>query len=146
MEIILKQYMPNLGNKDEIVSVKTGYATNYLIPQGFATKATESAKKQLEEKLRQQAHKEDKFRQEAEQIVENLNGVTLTIGAKASSTGKIFGSVTNIHISEALNKKGFEIDKKKIFIEPVKVIGSYKAKISLFKDIHTEIDFEVVAE
>lgn len=146
MEIILKQDMPNLGNKDEIVNVKTGYATNYLIPQGIAIKATESTKKILSENIKQRAHKEAKNIEQAEELAGKLKDVKLIIGAKTSSTGKIFGSVTNIQIAEQLEKNGFQIDKKKISLENVKEVGTYKATIKLFKNITQDVDFEVVSE
>lgn len=146
MEIILKQDMPKLGNKDDILNVKTGYATNYLIPQGIAIKATATAKKILAENKRQQAHKEERYREEALEMAKKLEGTKITIGAKTSSKGKIFGSVTNIQIAEELEKKGFNIDRKKIFFDTVKEIGEYKATINLFKDIKSVIDFEVISE
>jgi len=146
MEIILKQDIPKLGNKDDILNVKTGYATNYLFPKGKAIKATSTAKKIVAENKRQQAHKEEKFRDQALEMAKKLEGVKLTLGAKTSSTGKIFGSVTNIQIAEELEKKGFEIDRKKIFFDNVKEVGEYKATINLFKDVKSEIDFEVVSE
>lgn len=146
MEIILKQDMPKLGNKDDILNVKTGYATNYLIPQGIAIKATATAKKILSENKRQQAHKEERYREEALEMAKKLEGTKITIGAKTSSKGKIFGSVTNIQIAEELEKKGLNIDRKKIFFDTVKEIGEYKATINLFKDIKSVIDFEVISE
>lgn len=146
MEIILKQDILKVGDKDDIVNVKTGFATNYLIPKGMAIRATETAKKILAENKRQQAHKEERYRSEAEEIAKKLEGLKLTIGAKTSSTGKIFGSVTNIQIAEELLKKGFEIDRKKIHFDTVKEVGEYKATISLFKDVKSQIDFEVVSE
>lgn len=146
MEIILKQDMPNLGSKDDIVTVKNGYATNFLVPKGFAIQATKTAKKILAENLRQQAHKEAGIREEANELAKKLEGLKLSIGAKTSTAGKIFGSVTNIQIAEELAKQGFEIDRRKIFFNPIKEIGSYKATITLFKDIKAEIDFEVVSE
>jgi len=149
MEVILKQDLANLGFANDIVSVKNGYANNYLIPQGLAVQATESNRKILAENLRQRAFKEDKIRQDAQLIANQLEGVNLRIGAKASTTGKIFGSVNNIQIAEALKEqKGIEIDRRKIAIdgEAVKEIGSYKAKINLHKEVRVLIDFEVVAE
>ena len=116
MEIILLQDMPSLGSKNDIINVRNGYARNYLIPKGFATIATESAKKVLAENTKQRAHKEAKIKADAEELAKKLNGLKLTIGAKTSSTGKIFGSVNTIQISEALAEKGFEIDRKLIFI------------------------------
>ncbi len=148
MEIILKQDVQNLGSKDDIVTVKDGYARNYLIPRGLATVATPSAKKMLEETIRQRAHKEEKLRQEALQLAEKMKDIKLTIGAKTSSKGKIFGSVNTIQIAEALNAKGFDIDRKNIFIkeEVIKEVGNYIAKVKLHKEVFVEIPFEVVSE
>ena len=146
MKIILKQDIPNLGHKDDVVDVKTGYAVNYLIPKKLAIKATESNLKMLEENKRQQAHKEAKLREQAEEMAQKLKDVKITIGAKTSSSGKIFGSVTSIQIAEKLANLGFEVDKRKISFEPVKEVGTYKAKINLYRDIATEIEFEVVSE
>ena len=147
MEIILKQDMSNLGEKDDIVTVKDGYAVNYLIPKRLAKQATESAKKILAENQRQQAHKEEKLKQEAEELAEKIKNKKFKIGAKTSSTGKIFGSVNTIQLSEALTKKGFDIDRKKIQIsENIKEVGKYTATIKLFKGIKIDFDFEVVSE
>lgn len=147
MEIILLQDVQNLGYKDDVVKVKNGYGRNYLIPQGKAILATPSAKKQLEENLKQRAHKLAKIKADAEELAAKLNGVSLQIGAKTSATGTIFGSVNNIQIAEALAKKGFDVDRKIIFInDNVKELGSYKATIKLHKEVSAEIDFEVVAE
>ena len=148
MEIILKQDVQNLGNKDEIVKVKNGYARNYLIPQGLAITATESAKKILAENTKQRAHKEAKIKADAEVIAKKLEGVKLTIGAKTSSTGKIFGSVNTIQIAEALSQKGFDIDRRIISIQDdqVKEVGSYVAEIKLHREVKVKIDFEVIAE
>jgi len=148
MEIILKQDIQNLGNKDEIVKVKNGYARNYLIPEGLAITATESAKKILAENIKQRAHKESKIKADAEVIAKKLEGVKLTIGAKTSSTGKIFGSVNTIQIAEALSQKGFDIDRRIISIQDdqLKEIGSYTAEIKLHREVKVKIDFEVIAE
>ena len=148
MEVILKQDITNLGNKDDIVTVKGGYGRNYLIPRGLAVMATETEKKVHEEILRQRAHKEAKLREDAEKQSNSLGGIELKIGAKTSSTGKIFGSVNNIQIAEALSEKGYEIDRKNITIsgDAIKEIGTYKAVIKLYKDIKTEITFEVFSE
>jgi large subunit ribosomal protein L9 len=148
MEIILKQDVPNLGLKDDIVKVKNGYANNYLIPKGFATLATPSARKVHAENLKQRAHKEESIRLEAAAVAENLAGLNLVIGAKTSSSGKIFGSVNTIQISEALTEKGFDIDRKKISIEgdQIKEVGKYKATIKLHRDVKVEVDFEIIAE
>jgi len=148
MKIILKQDVNNLGQKDDIITVKDGYGRNYLIPKGYGIQATESAMKIHSENLRQRAHKEEKIKQEAEKIAEKLKDVKVTIGAKTSSAGKIFGSVNTIQIAEALKEKGFDIDRKSILIadDQVKEIGSYKASIKLHREVRVEIDFEVVAE
>lgn len=146
MEIILKQDVPKLGDRNDILNVKTGYAVNYLIPKGFAIQATANAKVILAENLRQQAHKEAKLRDAAQQTADKLKGVKLTIGAKTSSTGKIFGSVTNIQLAEELEKQGFKVDRKRISFNAVKEVGLYKANISLYRDIKAEIEFEVISE
>jgi large subunit ribosomal protein L9 len=147
MQVILLEDISNLGYKDDIVTVKSGYGRNYLIPQKKAIIASESAQKVLAENLRQRAHKLEKIKVEAQALADKLNGVSLTIGAKTSSTGTIFGSVNNIQIAEELAKKGFDIDRKIIVIkEAVKEVGSYKATIKLHKDISVEIPFEVVSE
>lgn len=146
MEIILKQTVAKLGHKDDIVKVKNGYATNYLIPQGFAVVATESARKQLAEDLKQRAHKLAKIKVDAEALAAKINEVTLTIGAKASSTGKIFGSVTTIQLAEALAQKGIEVDRKQIALDAVKELGNYKASVALHREVSAEFSFEVVAE
>ncbi|MCA1744554.1 MAG: 50S ribosomal protein L9 [Bacteroidales bacterium] len=147
MEIILKEDVTNLGHKDDIVKVKPGYGRNYLIPQGFAILATSSARKVHAENQKQRAHKQEKMRLEAVAIAEKLEGKKLTIGAKASSTGKIFGSVNNIQIAEALEKEGFTIERKNIVIkDAVKEVGSFTATVKLHREVKVTIDFEVVAE
>lgn len=148
MEVILKEDVANLGYKDDIVHVKDGYGRNFLIPQGKAVIASESARKVLAEVLKQRAHKIAKIKEEAEALAEKMKGVSLTIGAKTSSTGTIFGSVTNIQIAEELAKLGFEIDRKIIRIkeDAVKEVGSYSATVRLHKEVSVEIPFEVVSE
>ncbi len=147
MQVILKEDIINLGYKDDIITVKDGYGRNYLIPQKKAIIASESARKILAENLRQRAHKLEKIKADAQAVAAKLEGVTLTIGAKTSSTGTIFGSVTNIQIAEMLGKQGFDIDRKTIIIkEQVKEIGSYKALIKLHKEVSVELPFEVVSE
>ena len=147
MQIILKEDVAGLGYKDDIVTVKDGYGRNFLIPTGKAVVATESAKKVLAENLKQRAHKLAKIKADAEELAAKLKDVTLTIGAKTSSTGTIFGSVTNIQIAEELAKKGFSIDRKTIYIkESVKEIGNYTATVKLHKEVSVEIPFEVVSE
>lgn len=148
MEIILREDILSLGHKDDIITVKNGYARNYLIPNGLAINATASARKMHEETLRQRAHKEAKLVEVAKKSAEKLKGVSLTIGAKTSTKGKIFGSVNTIQIAEALDTKGFEIERKNISIkeELIKEIGSYTAKIKLHKEVYVEVPFEIVAE
>lgn len=147
MQLILKEDVTNLGYKDDIVTVKNGYGRNYLIPQGKAIIASTSAIKMLEENLRQRAHKLAKMKADMQELAAKLEGVSLTIGAKASSTGKVFGSVNNIQIAEALAKLGFDIDRKVIVIkEAAKELGSFKATLKLHKEVSVEIPFEVVAE
>lgn len=147
MQVILKEDVLNLGYKDDVVTVKDGYGRNYLIPQGKAIIASESAKKVLAENLKQRAHKLEKIKQDAQALAAKLDGVSLTIGAKTSSTGTIFGSVTNIQIAEALEKLGYAVDRKIIVIkEAVKEVGAYKAVAKLHKEVSVEIPFEVVSE
>ena len=147
MEVILKEDVINLGYKDDIVTVKAGYGRNFLIPTGKAVIASESAKKVLAENLKQRAHKLAKIKADAEELAAKMNGVSLTIGAKTSSTGTIFGSVNNIQIAEALEKLGFNVDRKLIVLkEAVKEVGSYKALLKLHKEVSVEIPFEVVSE
>jgi len=147
MQVILKEDVVNLGYKDDIVTVKDGYGRNFLIPQGKAVIASESAKKVLAENLRQRAHKLAKIKEDAQSLAAKLEGVSLTIGAKTSSTGTIFGSVTNIQVADALAKLGFEVERKIIYIkDSVKEVGSYKALLKLHKDVSVEIPFEVISE
>lgn len=148
MEIILKQDIHNLGQKDDVVNVKPGYGRNYLIPKGLAIQATPSAKKMMMEMKKQQAHKEEKLRNVATELAKQLENKEIKIGAKTSSSGKIFGSVNTIQIAEALNKKGFDIDRKTITIdgEAIKEVGKYTAKVKLHRDIVIELPFEVIAE
>jgi len=148
MEIILKQDVDKLGYKDEIVKVRPGYARNFLIPRGLAEVATESAKKELAEILRQRAHKEAKVLDEANKLAEKLATITLKIGAKAGETGRIFGSVNNIQIAEALAKVGFTIDRKNIDIQEdhIKELGTYEANVKIHKQISQKVKFEVVGQ
>ena len=146
MEIILLTDIANLGHKDDIVTVKPGYGRNYLIPQGFATLATSSAKKVLAENLKQRAHKEAKLKADADELAAKLADVKLVVGAKTSSTGKIFGSVNNIMIAERLKEKGFDIDRKKILVKDVKEVGTHTASIRLHREVKVDIEFEVVSE
>ena len=146
MEIILKEDVVNLGYKNDIVTVKSGYGRNYLIPTGKAVIASPAAKKMLAEELKQRAHKLEKIKKDAEAVAEQLKDVTLTIATKVSATGTIFGSVSNIQIAEELAKLGHNVDRKIIFVKGVKEVGSYTAIVKLHKEVSVEIPFEVVAE
>ena len=149
MEVILKQDVPNLGYTNEKVNVKPGYGRNFLIPQGIAILATETNKKILAENLKQKTHKEDKVRNEAEELAKGLKDLTVKIGAKAAESGKIFGSVNAIQIAQALKDQfKFDIDRKKIHVdgEHIKELGTYKAHIILHKEVQLDINFEVFAE
>jgi large subunit ribosomal protein L9 len=147
MEIILKEDVINVGYKGDIVKVKDGYARNFLIPTKKAILATVPAKKMLAEDLKQRAHKIERLKNEAVALAESLKNVTLTVGAKTSTTGKIFGAVGPIQIADAFEKAGFIVDRKVIVIkDAVKEIGSYTAVARLHKEVTVEFSFEVVAE
>ncbi len=147
MEIILKEDVINLGYKGDIVKVKDGYGRNFLIPTQKAVLATASAKKMLAEDLKQRAHKLERLKNDAIELAEKVKDVVLTVGAKTSTTGKIFGAVGPIQIADAFEKAGFTIDRKVIVLkEPVKEIGSYKATLKLHKEVSVEVAFEVVSE
>jgi large subunit ribosomal protein L9 len=147
MELILKQDIKNLGEKDDVVNVKPGFGRNFLIPKGYATLATESAKKVLAENLKQAAFKQDKIKKDADAIASKLEGVKLSIGAKAGESGKIFGSVNTIQIADALKKEGFDVDRRRITFETEpKFVGEYIANLNLHKEVKVKVPFEVVAE
>jgi large subunit ribosomal protein L9 len=149
MEVILKQDMENLGYENEVVKVKNGYARNYLIPKGIAILATGTNKKILAEVNKQKSFKEQKLRNEADTMAKLLNKLELKIGAKAGTSGKIFGSVNAIQLVDAIKAQhGYEIDKRKVSVDgdSIKELGSYKATVNLYKDIKAELKFEVVAE
>ena len=149
MDIILKQDVTNLGYKNDIVTVKPGYGRNFIIPQGLAILATERNRKILAEEMRQQAHKEQKIKDEALEKAKALEGLKLQIPAKAAATGKIFGSVNNIMIANAIKEAtGIEVDRKNIVIneDAIKEVGEYKAKLRLHKEVAVDIDFNVYAE
>jgi len=149
MEIILKQDIAKLGYANDLITVKDGYARNYLIPKGYAILATETNKKIREETLKQKSFKEEKIKKEAEILANAIENITVKIGAKAATTGKIFGSVNAIQIAEAIKDQfNYEVDRKKIILDgdSIKDVGVYKAKINLHKDIQVEINFEVFAE
>ena len=148
MDIILKQDVENLGNKHDIVTVKAGYARNFLIPQGMAVAATPSARKVVAEVIRQQAHKEAKVMEQAKGLAEALSNLTVKIGAKAGESGKIFGSVNTIQIAEAIQAAGYDIERKQIALaeDAVKELGSYEATVKLYRDIKATVKFDVVAD
>ena len=148
MEIILNKDIKNLGNKDDILTVKNGYGRNYLIPKGYAILATPSAKKVHAENLKQKAFKQEKLKELALETAKKLENKIIKIGAKTSTTGKIFGSVNTIQIAEAIKKKGIDIDRKTIEIDQdhIKEVGKYIAIIKLHKEVKVELPFEVVSE
>ena len=147
MEVILKQDIRNLGEKDDIVIVKPGYGRNYLIPQGFAILATPSEKKKLEENIKQVQFKQEKIKNDALELAEKLDSVKLSIGAKAGDSGKVFGKVNSIQIADALKAKGYEVDRRRItFEEEPKHLGDYVAILNLHKEVKVQVPFEVVAE
>lgn len=148
MEIILKKDHKGLGYKNDIVKVKNGYGRNFLIPQGIAVLATDSNKKMQAEEIKQSSFKEQKLRTEATANAEKLAGVTVKVGAKTGESGKIFGSVTNIQIADALKKAGYDVERKNIEMneEHIKTVGTYSAKVRLFKEIFATVNFEVVGE
>jgi len=148
MEIILKQDVANLGNKDDIIKVKNGYATNFLIPQGIASMATVTAKKIHAENMRQRAHKEAQIRAEAEALAAKLNAANVTLATKVSSKGKIFGSVNNIQVAEALEAQGISVERKNITLpkDTIKEVGEYEVAVKCYKDIKATVKVTVVAE
>jgi large subunit ribosomal protein L9 len=148
MELILIKNVDNLGYKDELVTVKPGYGRNFLIPQGYAKLATPSAKKAHAETLKQRSHKEAKIKEEAVELAAKLAGVTIKIGAKASESGRIFGSINTIQLAEALKEQGVEIDRRSLKIkeEPIRDAGTYTAEANLHKEVRQSFQFEVVGE
>ena len=149
MEVILKEDVPGLGYKNDLVTVKNGYARNYLIPKGLARLATESGKKVLAEDKKQKAHKEEKILKEAEELGKALEALNIRIAAKAGTSGKIFGSVNDVQIANAIKEQhNFDIDRKNITVdgESIKELGEYTAKIKLHKEVTIDLKFEVYAE
>ncbi len=145
MEIILIKDVENLGYANEIVSVKPGYANNYLIPQGFAKAATASAKKVLAENLKQRAHKDAKILADAQALAEKIANLPLTFAVKAEE-GRIFGTITSADIAAALAEKGVEVEKKNVTVEAINTVGEYKAAVKLHREVKAEIILSVVAE
>lgn len=148
MDIILKEDIDQLGSKNDIVTVKTGYARNFLIPRGKAIAATESARKVVAEVIRQQSHKEARAVEAAQGVVDALNNLSVKIGAKAGESGKIFGSVNSIQLAEAIQAAGYDVERKQIKLsnDTIKELGSYEAKVKVYKDAIATVKFEVVAE
>ena len=148
MEVILKKNVDGLGEIDDLVAVKDGYGRNYLIPQGLAALATPASKKVREENLRQRAHKIAKMKEQAEETAKKLEAASITVGAKAGENGKIFGSVSNLQLADAIEKMGYSIERKNIKIvnDPIKEVGKYQAVIKLHKEVESTINFEVVGE
>ena len=148
MEVILKEDVKGLGYKNDIVKVRSGYGRNFLIPRGLVVVANDTNKKVYAEISKQRSFKEEKLRNDAVVNLEKFNALSLTIGAKAGDSGKIFGSVSNIQIAEALKKAGFEVDRRNIEMneDAIKSLGTYTAKVRLFKDVVATVNFEIVAE
>lgn len=148
MEIILKKNVDKLGYKDDVVTVKDGYGRNFLLPQGYATLATESAKKGHAENMKQKSHKDAKIKEDASAIGAKLEGLTVKVIAKVGENGKIFGSVNTVVLSDALKAAGIEVDRKSIKIveEPIREIGIYNASANLHKEVKQNFKFEVVGE
>jgi large subunit ribosomal protein L9 len=147
MELILKEDVKNLGFKNDVVKVKPGYGRNYLIPQGFAVLATPSSLKVLQENMKQAAHKAEKLLTDAKNLAANIGDAVLEIKAKAGESGRIFGAVTTLQISDALKAKGFEVDRKRINLpSDVKNLGDYEATLILHKEVSHKVKFSVVAE
>ena len=148
MEVILKQDVEHLGYTNDVVKVRDGYARNYLIPRGLAEVATQGARKQLEETLRQRAHKEAQVREAAEKAAGQLTGKTISIPAKVGENGKIFGSVNTIMVADAIKALGVDVDRRHIKLkgEAIKSVGTYEAEVAFHRDVVRTIPFEVVAE
>lgn len=148
MEVILLQDVDKLGRQNQVVKVRPGYGRNYLIPKGLAVLATESAKKEMQERLKQEQKREERLMSQLQQIVDTLKATVFKVGAKAGSSGKIFGSVTSVQLADAIKKqKDIKVDRRKItLLEEVKTLGTYTAEVSLHKDVQVRITFEVVEE
>ena len=145
MKIILKKEVANLGEAGDVVEVKTGYALNYLVPQGFATLGTPSALKQHEETIRQRAHKEAKNVAEAQAKAAKLSAAAVKLAAKVGESGKLYGSITSAQVAAALTELGFEVDKKDITVPEIKELGEFEAKVKCYKGVFADLKFEVVA-
>ena len=149
MEIILKQDVINLGYKDDIVTVKNGYANNYLLPQGMAIIATPANKKMHEETLRQRAFKEEKLRKDAETLKAALDGKNVRIATKVGESGQLFGAVNNIQVADALKAQyNYDVDRKKIVVDgsKIKEVGNYTATVNIYRELKATLNLEVVSE
>ncbi|WP_207435865.1 50S ribosomal protein L9 [Sabulibacter ruber] len=146
MEVILKDDVKGVGYKNDIVTVKPGYGRNYLIPQGLAEMATPSARKVVAENIRQAAHKAEKIQKDAQELANRIGDTVLEIPAKAGESGRIFGAVTTLQVSEALKALGYDVDRKRIdFDQEVKSLGEYTATLNLHKEVKHQVRFNVVA-
>lgn len=147
MEVILKQDVQGLGYKNDVIKVKSGYGRNYLIPNGFALLASPSNKKMLEENIRQAAHKAERVKQDAESLAARIGELTIDMGTKAGESGKIFGAITALQVSDLLKAKGFDIDRRKIVFKGTpKELGTYPVVLDLHKEVKHEIKINVIAE
>jgi len=147
MEVILKQDVQGLGYKNDVVKVRSGYGRNYLIPNGFALIASPSNKKMMEENIRQAAHKAERVKQDAEALAAKIGELTIDIGTKAGESGKIFGAITALQVSDILKSKGFDVERRKIvFKETPKELGTYPVILDLHKEVKHEIKINVIAE
>ena len=146
MEVILREDIKGLGYKNDIVTVKPGYGRNFLISHGMAVLANRSNRKMIQENIRQAAHKAEKLQKDAEDLVEQIGELVLEIRTKAGESGKIFGSVTAIQVSDKLKEKGFDIDRKKITVGNIKEVGQHSAELDLHKKVQHKITLNVVAE
>ena len=146
MKIILKKDIANLGDAGEVVEVKTGYALNYLVPQGFAAIGTPSALKQREETIRQRAHKEAKNIAEAEAKAAKISAETLQVAVKVGENDKLYGSVTAAQVASALVEKGYEVDKKNVEVPEIKELGEFEAKVKCYRGVFATVKINVVAE
>ena len=145
MKIILKKEVANLGEAGDVVEVKTGYALNYLVPQGFATVATKSALKQHEETLRQRAHKEAKLVADAQAVAAKIEAAKVQVNVKVSEAGKLYGAVTAAQVAECLTAQGIEVDKKNITLPEIKELGNFEAKVKVYKGVFATANIEVAA-
>ena len=146
MDVILTQDIQGLGYKNDTVSVKPGYGRNYLIPQGFAIIANAANQKKIDENIKQAAHKAEKLQKDAEELANKIGDLTLEIGTKAGDSGKIFGAITTLQLSTALQNKGFEVDRKKIHLPNIKELGEYTATLDLHRQVKHDINVKVIAE